>query len=398
MFLPKGLARAQAQISRTVILKNVGAVMSVVDPITGQTGIVTSQNFWSEPFRPLITANRGVLTRFVVLNKEAVLDDQKVGQRISNKKKSRRAELTVMREADMGVSDEQFTVRTHLGYLCRAGDVVLGYHLGDTNLVDEEATALLNNSVGAVPEVVIVRKLYGSAATGENDPAKKRTWKLQRLDVETTDNYSRKEKKKDGEKMEEDEEDFLTELEANRDMRERVNLYRSMKKKVTYEDDGGNPRDVAMDGGEGEGGGGETFEAAAVFEGPRRGRAFKLGSKGLGYYSQKVAVEDPEDGEEEVDEADDQHLKIDELLDGLGLEPKPVERMPVAGVDYEYDENKMWGGAPIGQSFVEEGQKAKTDGINYIDRDEAKTVQEKTTAETVEQFGTQFLSKGFKFT
>jgi len=140
LFLPKGLARAQSQIARTVILKSVGAVMSVVDPITGQSGTVTSQNFWNEPFRPLITANRSVLTRFVVLNKEASANDMKVGQRITKKRLNRRADLTVMREADMGVSDEQFIVSSHLGYLCRAGDVVLGYHLEDTNITDDEAS------------------------------------------------------------------------------------------------------------------------------------------------------------------------------------------------------------------------------------------------------------------
>jgi nonsense-mediated mRNA decay protein 3 len=284
-----------------------------------------------------------VLTRFVVLNKELAVDDAKVGQRINSRKKMRRADLTVMREADMGISDEQFIASSHIGYLCRAGDVVLGYHLEDTNIVDDEAQQLMTQGgKGAPPQIVIVRKLYGGAAKGADagEAEKKRVWKLQRLEVEKSENIH-KMKKKEQDQMEDDEEDFLRELEADKDMRGNVNLY----------------KDPKMAG---------------------------------------VAMVDED---EEVNEDDDQEIKLDELLDGLdldsGVDPENPTNIPQPGVDYEYDESKMWGGAPIGQDIIEEGAKAKEDGVGYFGRGEE--VADKTQATQVTQFGSEFIAKGFKF-
>lgn len=44
-------------------------------------------------------------------------------------RKLRLAEITVARERDFGVNDQQFVCISHLGNLLREGDVVLGYVL-----------------------------------------------------------------------------------------------------------------------------------------------------------------------------------------------------------------------------------------------------------------------------
>jgi len=81
------------------------------------------------------------------------------------------SELVLMKEDDMGATDEQVTVRSHIGYLCKAGDVVLGYNLRDTNIVecDDEGGDDLGNQ-----DVLVVRKLYGGVARGDKDAARQR--------------------------------------------------------------------------------------------------------------------------------------------------------------------------------------------------------------------------------
>jgi nonsense-mediated mRNA decay protein 3 len=107
--------------------------------------------------------------------------------------------------------------------------------------------------------------LYGGVASGESDAAKKRMFKLQRLDVKKGEEESGRKKKKDKDADMEnvDEEDFMQELEADKEMRTRVNIYKS---------------GVAKGG---------------------------------------------EDHDDEDDDDDDQKITLDELLDNLVLDSKP---------------------------------------------------------------------------
>ena len=55
------------------------------------------------------------------------------------------------------------------------------YDLTEAQLVDDEAEELRTS--GKLPDFVFVRKLYGGVANAEADAAKKRMFRLQRLDV-----------------------------------------------------------------------------------------------------------------------------------------------------------------------------------------------------------------------
>ena len=343
LYLPKSLAKSQSSINRLVLLKNVGEVMQVVDPQTGQQGIVSGDAFWRDQFRPLVTAARSRLKRYVVLDQSPVVEDRNNAKRQTAKQRRRLAELTLMREDDMGISDQQVVARSHLGYLCKAGDVVLAYCLADTNLVDDEARASLERS--GAQDIVVVRKLYGGAATGEGDAAKQRMWRLQRLDVEVAEDLKKgKAGEKEQEKIDEDEEDFLRELEADRDMRDRINLYKHEEVIKKREEAG-------------------ELEA---------------------------------DDDDDDDAADDQKLRLDELLDGLVLDQGPDE--VVEQEMLEFDEDMPYGGM-VGFA-VEEGARARKDGIGYIDRDDRDKVEKRSVAVPVQQFGAEFMKdpKKFSFT
>jgi nonsense-mediated mRNA decay protein 3 len=142
------------------------------------------------------------------------------------------------REDDLGINDKQFEDRSNLGYLMKSGDVCLGYDLTETQLVDDEAEEI--RAAGKLPDVVVLRKLYGGVASGEADAAKKRIWRLQRLDVEIAEDLKTARAAKNAAEADDmDEEDFMREVDADKEMRSHMNLYKSencKKKETTGED------------------------------------------------------------------------------------------------------------------------------------------------------------------
>jgi nonsense-mediated mRNA decay protein 3 len=269
LFLPAKLARNLGNITRLVTVKNISNLIHLIDPLTGQTASMSSEQFWREPLVPIITAARSRMTRYVVLGKEAMLVRENASKRkTSRKQRTRLASLALAREDDLGVNDTQFdNVHSHVGYLCKSGDVCLGYDLTETQFVDDVAEVMRNE--GKLPDVIVVRKLYGAAASGEENAAKQRMWKLKRLDVEQADegNGGKKKSKQPTEDM--DEEDFMQEIEADKEMRLNMNLYKSEKAAKTV--------DEGMDAGE----------------------------------------------NDDDDDEDDQQIKLEELLDALALDQGP---------------------------------------------------------------------------
>ena len=227
LYLPARTARNHGNISRLVLVKSISNVIHLIDPLTGQTAQLSAESYWRDPIRPVITAARSRMTRFVVLGQEPFFLRRNVSKRSTTRKqRSRLANLTLARESDLGLNDQQFEERSHIGYLMKAGDVCVGFDLTETQFVEDEAENM--RSSGKLPDVVIIRKLYGGVANGDADAAKKRKWKLQRLDARVAESMkSGRAAKKGAEDDDMDEEDFMREVEADRDMRDQMNLYKS---------------------------------------------------------------------------------------------------------------------------------------------------------------------------
>jgi nonsense-mediated mRNA decay protein 3 len=310
----------------------------VIDPTTGQTGTIESDAYWRDPFRPVATAARTRLTRYVVLGKDPVFLERNTSKKGVNKKqRSKLALITAARESDLGSNNSQLEERSHLGYLMKSGDICLGYDLRECQLVDDEAEE--ERVAGKFPDLIIVRKLYGGVATGESDSAKKRTFRLQRLEVKKggeEDNARGKKVKKEVEMEQMDEEDFLQELEADKEMRTRVNIYKS---------------DI-------------------------------------------VLKDDDNVDDEDDDDEDDQKITLDELLDNLVLDAKPdAEDDPEMQGEVASDVAE----GQEGMKFViEEGERAAKDNIGYVGRDEALHIQAKDTAIPVNVWGKEFMEKDVK--
>lgn len=337
LYLPEKMARNLGNISRLVMVKSITNAIQLIDPLSGQMALLSGDVFWRNPLRPIITAARSRMARFVVLGKEAIVLERNVSKKsASRKQRNRLATLTLARENDLGLNDKQYEERSNVGYLMKSGDVCLGYDLTETQLVDDEAESI--RSSGKLPDVVVIRKLYGGVATGEADAAKKRLWRLQRLDVEVAESMrSARAAKNDAEADNMDEEDFLREVEADRDMRSQMNLYKSenlLKKKSSSGDN--------------------------------------MDEDGVG------ATNDDEDAD------DDQEIKLEELLDGLVVDDGPDQEDAV-----EQDAQTDFS--------LEEGQKAEKDGINYVGREEARQLKNKEVAVAKSTFGKQYDMKDFKF-
>lgn len=327
LYLPARTARNHGNISRLVVVKQISNLIHFLDPMTGQTATMIPDAYWRDPIRPIITAARSRMTRFVVLGKEPIVLRRNVSKRSASKKqKSRLAELTLAKEDDLGVNDAQCTEQSHVGYLMKAGDVCAGYHLKQAQFVNEDAEDL--REAGKLPEVVVLRKLYGGVATGDANASKMRNWQLKRLNVAETDE-GLSIKARNAKKLEEadnmDEEDFMQEVEADRDMRQGMNLYKSQPIKKRSDD--------------------EDMEGA-------------------------IPVGDNDDNnDDDEDDDDDQKIRLDELLDALALD---------AGPDDMDDAAKE--GEEEGVVQYTEGEKAAKDGINYVGREAARNIKEKDAA------------------
>jgi len=270
LYLPKRTARNLGNISRLVLVKNISNVIQLIDPLTGQTAAMSEVVFWRDPLRPIITAARSRMTRYVVLGKDPIILERNMSKKgTSRRNRAKLASITLAKEDDLGINDEQMEEISHLGYLMRSGDVCSGYDLKDFQFVDDEAEEA--RAAGHFPDVVVLRKLYGGVATNEADAAKKRMFRLQRLDVEVAEAMRSRSGKKDQELDDLDEEDFLREVEADREMRNNMNLYKA--------------REIAKKDGD------DDMEATA---------------------------------DDQIEE-DDQEVKLDELLDGLVLDKGPDE-------------------------------------------------------------------------
>lgn len=312
-------------------------MIHLVDPLSGQTAQMSNDVYWRDPIRPIITAARSRFVRYIILGKDPVIAEQNQSKKAATRRnRAKLACLTTARENDLGINDVQFEERSHVGYLMKSGDVALGYDLTDTQLVDDEAEAARNS--GKFPSVIILRKLYGAAATGEGDATSQRIFKLQRLEASKVESNKSKKAKKDDEDDDMDEEDFLREVEADKEMRINMNLYKT--------------------------------GVAEKKDQERKNRNI-----------------------DDEDDEDDQKVNLDELLDGLMLDDGPDKEMD--DTEFEINEDLPWGG--VNQGFHEEGQKAAKDGITYVGRDEAKQIKDKEAAVVANTFGQEFMNKPFQF-
>ena len=206
--LPIKLAKQIGNISPLVLCHRVGTNVNVIDPTTLQTAEISTPIYWRAPFGPLADVKE--LVEFIVMDIEP-----------TGVQKGRffQAEATVARSSDLGVNDKTYFVRTHLGKVLHPGDTVMGYQLTGTNYNNTNFEALEESSTysSQIPDAVLVKKTF---LRGKKS---KRSWKLKRMVRDEGDLLP---KKQDQERMDNEYEMFLRDVEEDQELRNTVALYK----------------------------------------------------------------------------------------------------------------------------------------------------------------------------
>ena len=212
--LPIKLAKSIGNIAPLTLCYRIGTSINIIDPNTLQTADVPSNIYWRTPFRNLADVHE--LVEFVVLDIEAV--GQQNGRFFL-------AEATVARASDLGVNDNAYFTRTHLGGVLHAGDSVLGYHLTGTNFNNPqfEQLELSNSYASTIPDVMLVKKFYA-----RKKKPKSRNWRLKRMEKDEGEMLP---KKADQERLEADFEMFLRDVEEDAELRSTLAMYKAKQKK-----------------------------------------------------------------------------------------------------------------------------------------------------------------------
>jgi len=197
--LPQRLFNSMGNLGPILICFKVNENLFFIDPLTLQAGEINPiQFFYKEKasFKSLLTIPR----RYTIL--DIKLEDKKNGN-------YQLATVQVCKEEEIGEDNSLVIATTHLGNILQVGDTVIGYDLANSNLNDENLESF---SQLQIPDVVIVRKCY--------DRPWKRYWTLKQWKVERNDDF----------------EEFLDELEEDKEMRTKINLYKDDSIKMDTEE------------------------------------------------------------------------------------------------------------------------------------------------------------------
>lgn len=223
--LPKSVANSLSFLpSRLVICKKITNSIHLLDPATLKTGELTAAQYWRKPF-PILASSKSDATEFVVLDIEK--SGKSVGALVQ-------ADATVARTSDLGVNDNTFYVRSHLGGILHPGDSVSGYDLETVNWNSELWDELDKDKLQSV---VLIKKVLSEEEKMAKRKNRGRNWRLKRMavkhdereqmKVEESYDKSKPSNKNDAAllRQERDYEEFLEELEEDPELREAVDVY-----------------------------------------------------------------------------------------------------------------------------------------------------------------------------
>lgn len=210
--LPIKVAKQSGNIFPLTFCHKIGTSVYFLDPTTLQTTDIAPSVYWRSPFAPL--ADLKSMTEYIVLEIELLGP---------TKGKWALAEATVARAADLGVNDQQYYVRTHLGNLLQPGDSAMGYDLTNTVFNNSLFDEIENSGTYAsrIPDVILVKKHFQRKRKN-----KARPWKLKRMAKEEGELLP---KDADKARMDEEYEQFLRDVEEDDEYRATMALYKSQK-------------------------------------------------------------------------------------------------------------------------------------------------------------------------
>ncbi|XP_060582712.1 60S ribosomal export protein NMD3-like [Ruditapes philippinarum] len=207
--LPKKLAASLGNINPICVCYKVTQTVHLIDPNTLRVAEVSGQVYWRSPFVSLCSPKQ--LIEYMVMQVDIVLDKDKPVVRGQTSQKHVLADVWVSRMSDLGVNDQQYFCRTHIGHLLNTGDTVLGFDMLNANLNNEHIEKLKEEKL---PDVVIVKKVFAD----KKKRNRRRKWKLHHLNDELHN--------LDSDSVMNEYTDFLEDLEEDPSIRQNVNIYK----------------------------------------------------------------------------------------------------------------------------------------------------------------------------
>ena len=212
VILPKKLCNEVGGTNALAICYKVGSAIHMFDPITFKVFFINANMWFSYENDIKVIPFKTNESEFYVVD---IYKDQDKKVSFNNSFSNieiRFAHIEVRRASD----NQEFTSITQLGHILKHGDTVLGYDLTALNSAAELAT-LENQKY--IPDVLIIRKTY---------PKGNRIWKLKRMEVEEGLELAKptKKQKQAQEEGDKDLKDFCEEIEQNKFLRSKMNLYR----------------------------------------------------------------------------------------------------------------------------------------------------------------------------
>lgn len=216
--LPIRLAKQHGNINPLLLCHKIGTSVYLLDPQTLQTADISANIYWRAPFTSLTDTQE--LIEFIVMDTERTN---------VQKGKWHLAEVTVARATDLGVNDKTYFTRTHLGRSLQPGDSVMGYLLSGSNFNNEEYELIeaSNTYSSTIPDVVLVKKHYPRRRKN-----RKRNWQLKRMNKDEGELLP---KKSDQDRMDQEYEQFLRDVEEDEELRATLALYKSEKQRADEE-------------------------------------------------------------------------------------------------------------------------------------------------------------------
>ena len=212
VILPKRLCREVGGANALAVCYKVGSRIHLFDPITFKIFEINCNMWFNCEGDIKLIPFKGNETEFYVVD---IYQDHDKKQSFNNSFSNievRFAHMVVRRSSD----SKEFTCVTQLGHILKHGDTVLGYDLTGLNS-NEELSTLENQKY--LPDVLVIRKTY---------PKGGRIWKLKRMEIEEGLENAKPSKKQKLNALEGDKDmnDFCEEIEQNKFIRAKMNLYR----------------------------------------------------------------------------------------------------------------------------------------------------------------------------
>ena len=220
--MPQKTAKNLGDMGNLAVVTSVSKVVHVIDPVTMKRGEIDKVKFFKAPFRSICTRER--LVEFIVIDVELVRGEEARVANANARGKYLLAEVTVARSVDFGNNDTKFVIHSYLGKILRVGDTVLGYDLTSAVFNDSDAAPMKGKTM---PSIVLVKKTYPLYRKRNKG---KRIWKLKQMDkINGTLREGQEDK---------DMEMFMQDLEEDKALRSKINLYKNKDALSKSHDDG----------------------------------------------------------------------------------------------------------------------------------------------------------------